>query len=184
MLIDDKGWRRERLCLLKGIATTHSIPVMETTRLRRQTWVSHAVDKKRKPNHLETRNNTWLLTQKPVKKKSEWKCQLQASEVYLHWVLVTVQWTLSRVTNCRSMTSHSLPGIRNKQSSWFFITCAKPEDTLTRKASGNHSPHRESTFTDWRATVHCILTTTTPGLQDLVIIVWNAQSRHGISWTN
>lgn len=100
------------------------------------------------------------------KKKGEWKCQLQASEVYLHRVLVTVQWTLNRVTNCRSMTSHSLPGIRNKQSSWFFITCAKPEDTLTRKASGNHFPHRESTFTDWRATVHCILTTTTPGLQD------------------
>lgn len=71
MLTDDKGWRRERLCLLKGIITTHSIPVMETTRLRRQTWVSHAADKKRKPNRLETRNNTWLLTQKPLKKKKK-----------------------------------------------------------------------------------------------------------------
>lgn len=105
-----------------------------------------------KTNTLETRSNTWLFTHKPLEKKSEWKCQLQASEIYLHWVSVTAQWTLSRVTNCKSTTSHSLPGIRNENSSWFFITCAKPEDTLTCKASGNHFSHTESIFVYRRVT--------------------------------
>lgn len=160
MLTDGKGWRSERLCLLKDISTTHTIPGTETTRLWRQTWVSHAVD--RKPNTLETRNKTWLFTVKPLKKN------VNGGVNYRHqrFIYTEFWWNLSRVTNCRNMTSHSLPGIRNERSSRFFITCAKLEDTLTCKASGNNFPHRESISTDRRVTVHCILTTTTPGPQD------------------
>lgn len=107
-------------------------------------------------------------------KKHEWRYQLQASEVYLYQVSVTVHWTLSTPTNWRRMTSHSLPVIRNELSSRCFLTCAKPEHTLTCKVRRNNFPRRQFIFTDGGGTAHCTLTTT-PGLQDWAVIVWDAQ---------
>lgn len=59
-------------------------------------------------------------------------------------------------------------------SSWCFLTRAKPEDTLTCKARRNNFPHRQFIFTDGGRTAHCTLTTTS-GLQDWAVIVWDAQ---------
>lgn len=111
---DGNGWRSERLQLLKGISATHTIPGTESTRLRRQTRVSHAVDWK--PNNPEIKKNTWVFTHKPLIKGAN------ASARYRHQRFIYTEFCSPFsglwVTNCRSMTSHSLHGIRNEQSSW------------------------------------------------------------------
>lgn len=171
MLTDGKGWGSDRRCLLKGIPMTHTIPGTETTR---QTRVSHAVDRK---ILLREETNPWLFCHKPL--KDMWM-EISTTGIrglftpsFSHCLLdFEYSYKLEQ-------TSHSLCVIRNELSSQRFLAYAEPEDTLTCKAKGNHFPHRQFTFTG--GTSHCTLTTI-PGLQDKVLIVWDAQKRHRISW--